>query len=389
MNVILTINGGSSSIKFAIYSADSTSDRLLGGEVQRVGQPGTTLSAKGLGDEICSRPSTALDQAAAADQMIELLEQRLGDRRVIAIGHRVVHGGLKLIEHQVITTAVLEQLHTAIALDAVHLPREIALIERFGKHFSDIVQVACFDSAFHQDLPTVAKMLPIPRTYYNAGVRRLGFHGISCTFLMEELRRVAGDQAANGRVILAHLGSGASLTAVKEGKPIDTSMGLTPLAGIMMGTRPGDLDPGLIVYLLRTDKMTADQLDEMLSKNCGLKGVSGISSDMRDLIDEQNSVPAAKQAVDAFTYSAKKMIGAYTAALGGLDTLIFAGGIGEHSVDARLGICQGLEFMGINLDTAANRANAAMISTGPVAVRVVATDEESMIARITRAVFQA
>jgi acetate kinase len=380
MDAILTINGGSSSIKFALFDATDISSRLLSGEIQRVGQPGTVLNAKGLGEEIRNQTIEAADSSAAVEHLVKLLRDRLVRRTIAGIGHRVVHGGLHLIDHQIITANVLDQLREATEFDAAHLPREIALIEIFAKHFPDVKQVACFDSAFHKDLPTVAKMLPIPRKYFARGVHRLGFHGLSYAYLMQELRSVAGDQVADGKVIIAHLGSGASLAAVRNGKPIDTSMAFTPTAGIVMGTRPGDLDPGLLVYLLRSEKMSADQIDEMLNRKCGLLGVSDTSSDMRDLTSRRNTDPRAAEAVDLFCYSVKRMIGAYAAALGGIDTLVFSGGIGEHSSEARAGICAGLEFLGIKISPDANTASAPVISAGQVFVRVIATDEEAMIA---------
>jgi acetate kinase len=384
MDVILTINGGSSSIKFAVFeagdSADRCENRLLGGEIQRVGQPGTAISARGLGEPIKDQPIDAADHAAASEHLAQLLRQRLGDRRLIGIGHRVVHGGLHLVDHQIITAEVLTRLKAAQDLDVAHLPREIALIESMGRQFAGVPQVACFDSAFFKGLPMAAKMLPIPRNYFEQGVHRLGFHGLSYAYLMKQLRQVAGDSVADGRVILAHLGSGASMAAMKNGKPIDTSMSFTPTAGIIMGTRPGDLDPGLLVYLIRSEKLSADQLDDLLNKKSGLLGVSDTSPDMRDLLQRRAADTRADQAVELFCYSARKMIGAFVASLGGVDTIVFSGGIGEHSPAARAGICRGLEFLGIQIAADANTANADVISSGDVTVRVIATDEEVMIA---------
>jgi acetate kinase len=294
----------------------------------------------------------------------------------------VVHGGFHLLDHQLITEKVLDQLKEAKELDLAHLPREIGLIESFGTQFPGIPQVACLDTAFFKDLPTLSKLLPIPRKYFDAGIHRFGFHGLSYTYLMQELRRIAGDTVADGRVILAHLGSGASMAAVKNGKPIDTSMSFTPTAGLMMGTRCGDLDPGVLVHLIRNEKLSADDLNDLLNRQSGLLGVSETSADMRDLVGKRTSDPRAAEAVDLFCYQAKKYIGNFAAALGGIDTLVFAGGIGEHSADARAGICSDLKFLGIEIDPAKNTANAAILSTGPTAVRVIATDEEIMIARI-------
>lgn len=379
--VLLTVNGGSSSIKFAAYDGDR---QLLKGEVERVGQPGTVLSAEGLGPIVKDQPLDAADPAAAADALIDWLQARLGDAAVRAIGHRIVHGGLRLLDHCRIDAGVLEQLRAAVVLDAAHLPREIALVEAFGKRFPNVPQVACFDTAFGRDLPAVARTLPVPRRYTDAGVRRFGFHGLSYAYLMGELKRL-DPAAADGRVVLAHLGSGASLAAVHRGRPVDTSMSFTPLAGTVMGTRPGDLDAGFVTYLLRTERPSVDDLDHLLNHDCGLAGVSGTGSDMRDLQKRQATDPHAAEAVALFCYSARKWVGAFAAALGGLDTLVFAGGIGEHDAVVRAGICNELAFLGIELDAAANGANAAVVSKpgGRVTVRVMPTDEEAMIARIT------
>jgi acetate kinase len=280
---------------------------------------------------------------------------------------------------------VIAELKSAEPLDLAHLPREIALIEAFGKAFVDVPQVACFDTAFHRHLPRVAQLLPIPRKYSDGGVRRFGFHGLSYSYLMSELARIAKPQAA-GRVILAHLGSGASMAAVRGGEPIDTTMAFTPTAGLVMGTRPGDLDPGLLVYLSRIEKWTPDQMDDFLNSRCGLLGVSQTSADMQDLQKREANDPRAAEAVELFCYQARKWIGALAGALGGLDTLIFSGGIGEHAPEIRRRICEGLEFLGLRLDARLNSDVAPLISTpqSSVAVRVIPTDEEIVIARIVR-----
>jgi acetate kinase len=340
------------------------------------------LSAQGLGAKAEKLPIEAGDHGEAAGALVKWLREPLGDRKISGIGHRVVHGGFHLLDHQLITEKVLDQLREAKQLDLAHLPREISLIESFGQQFPGIPQVACLDTAFFKDLPTLAKLLPIPRKYFDDGIHRFGFHGLSYTYLMQELRRVGGDAAANGKVILAHLGSGASMAAVKNGKPIDTSMSFTPTAGLMMGTRSGDVDPGVLVHLIRNEKLSADQLNDLLNRQSGLLGVSGTSADMRDLVAKRGTDSNAAEAVDLFCYQAKKWIGSFTAALGGIDTLIFAGGIGEHSADARAGICSDLKFLGIEIDAAKNAESAPIISTGPTTVRVIPTDEEIMIARI-------
>ena len=243
--------------------------------------------------------------------------------------------------------------------------------------------MACFDTAFHHDLPRVARLLPIPRRYEAQGVRRYGFHGLSYTFLMGELARLTGAETAQGRVILAHLGNGASLAAVRDGKSVDTSMSFTPTAGVPMSTRSGDLDPGLVGYLARTENMSAKQFNEMVHFKSGLLGISETSSDMHDLLKCETQDIRAAEAVALFCYQVKKWIGAFAAALGGLDALVFAGGIGEHSAAVRSRICDGLGFLGIDLDKKRNDATEAVISTatGRVVIRVIHTDEEIMIAK--------
>ena len=276
-----------------------------------------------------------------------------------------------------------DELHQLSPFDPEHLPEEILLTEAFHRRFPDLPQIACFDTAFHHDLPRVAQLLPIPRRYDAKGVRRYGFHGLSCACLMEELARVAGAKAARGRVILAHLGNGASITAVRGGKSMDTSMSFTPTAGLPMSTRSGDLDPGLGWYLSRTENVTARQFHHMINHESGLLGVSETSSDMRELLLREKQDVRAAEAVALFCYQAKKWICGMAGALEGLDTLVFAGGIGERASEIRARICGGLEFLGIKLDEKQNAANAGMISkkTGRVAVRVIRTDEEWMIAK--------
>jgi acetate kinase len=278
---------------------------------------------------------------------------------------------------------MVEALHQLQPFDPEHLPEEILLTEAFHRRFPDQAQVACFDTAFHHDLPRVAQLLPIPRRFEARGVRRYGFHGLSYAFLMEELARVAGSPAAQGRVILAHLGNGASLAAVHQGQSVDTSMGLTPTGGIPMSTRSGDLDPGLVWYLARTEKMSAKAFNEMVNFQSGLLGISETSSDMHDLLQRESTDARAAEAVALFCYQVKKWIGAFAAALSGLDTLVFAGGIGENAPIVRARVCDGLGFLGLELDSQRNAAGAAVISaeTSRVAVRVIHTDEEWMIAK--------
>jgi len=381
---ILTINGGSSSIKFALFETGDSLRRILSGAIERIGLPEAALRVKGLGPaDNFSRLVTASDHTVAVGVLMDWIEERSGRETLAAVGHRVVHGGPKYSEPQRITAEMVEELHQLSPFDPEHLPEEILLTEAFHRRFPDLPQVACFDTAFHHDLPRVAQLLPIPRRYEAHGVRRYGFHGLSYAFLMGELARLAGAEAAQGRVILAHLGNGASLAAVRDGKPVDTSMSFTPTAGVPMSTRSGDLDPGLLWYLARTEKMSAKQFNEMVNFQSGLLGVSETSSDMRHLLDRETQDVRAAEAVALFCYQVKKWIGAFAAALGGLDTLVFAGGIGENASPVRTRICDGLEFLGIELEEKRNVANKDVISTDAsrATVRVIRTDEELMIAR--------
>jgi acetate kinase len=387
---VLAINGGSSSIKFAVFTDGARPEPVLRGAVDRIGSADSALSVKTPGGAPAREPLAAADYAAAADRLAAWLFARAENRDLFGIGHRVVHGGMRLLEARRATPEVLAELRGAVPLDRSHLPREIALIETFARLIPGVPQVACFDTAFHRDLPPAARILPIPRAYTDAGVRRLGFHGLSYAYLMEELARTAGVEAARGRVILAHLGSGASLAALENGRPADTTMALTPTGGLVMGTRPGDLDPGLVLYMMRAGGLSADEADALLNERCGLRGISDTTSDMQELLTRQASDSRAAEAVEIFCRQARKGIGAFAAALGGLDTLVFSGGIGERSAEIRRRIVAGLAFLGVTLDAAANDRHAPVISRseGDVAVRVIPTDEESMIARETRRVLE-
>jgi acetate kinase len=380
---ILTINGGSSSIKFALFEAGDSPQRILAGGIERIGLPDASLRVKGLNQaDNFSRSVTAPNHTVAVDALMDWIEERVGVDGLTAVGHRVVHGGPKYSQPQRITPEMVEELRRLVPFDPDHLPEEILLTEEFHRRFPDLPQVACFDTAFHHDMPRVAQQLPIPRRYEAQGVRRYGFHGLSYAFLIGELARQAGAEVARGRVILAHLGNGASLAAVRDGKPVDTSMGFTPTAGVPMSTRSGDLDPGLVWYLARTEKMSAKQFNVMVNFESGLLGVSETSSDMRDLLDREAHDVRAAEAVALFCYQVKKWIGSFAAALGGLDTLVFAGGIGENAPPIRERICDGLGFLGIELDEKRNAANAGVISseTSRTSVRMIRTDEEWVIA---------
>jgi len=380
---ILTINGGSSSIKFALYKVGEPLERGLFGKVDRIGLSDTNLVFNDpAGNPSKSLSIKALDHKSAANFLIDWLEKQNGFDSVRAIGHRVVHG-MKHIQPEMVTQELLDELHRIRPYDPDHLPREIELIETFRQRNPKLPQLACFDTAFHQTMPRVAKLLPIPRRYDAKGIQRYGFHGLSYAFLMEELARLGDSAATAGRVILAHLGNGASMAAVHDGKSMDTSMGFTPTAGLVMSTRSGDLDPGLAPFLLRTEKMTTKQFYEMVNHESGVLGVSETSSDMRDLLDYETKDVRAEEAVSLFCYQAKKWVGSFAAALGGLDTFVFAGGIGENAPIVRSRICAGLNFLGIQLNEKRNSENAGVISTDAsrVMVRVIHTNEELMIAR--------
>ncbi len=381
---ILTINGGSSSIKFALFEDIHSFQKILKGSIERIGLSDTTLQVKGVDQEDnFSKPITVKDHATAVGSLMDWIEQRSHHKALIAIGHRVVHGGPKYWKPEKITKKMIEDLHKIESFDPEHMPQEIHLVEAFHCKFPNLPQWACFDTAFHHDLPRVAKVLPIPRHFETQGVRRYGFHGLSYEFLVGQLGRLAGLEAAQGRVILAHLGNGASLAAVREGKSIDTSMSLTPTSGIPMSTRSGDLDPGLIWYLSRTEGFDAKRFNELVNFKSGLLGISETSSDMEDLLTAEGQDKRAAEAIALFCYQVKKWIGSFAAALGGLDTLVFAGGIGEKAPIVRARICDGLEFLGIELEEKKNKENEGVISldASRVAVRIIRTDEEWMIAK--------
>jgi acetate kinase len=388
--LILTINGGSSSIKFALYRIGEPLRQGLHGKIDRIGLSGTNLTftdPTGKQEKSCTFPAS--DHKSAANFLIDWLEEQTAFESVQAVGHRVVHG-MQHTAPELVTQELLEELHRITPFDPEHLPGEIELIEEFRRRHPKLSQVACFDTAFHRDMPRVARLLPIPRRYEAEGVQRYGFHGLSYAYLMEELARLGDPAATNGRVILAHLGNGASMAAVRDGKSIDTSMAFTPTAGLVMSTRSGDLDPGLVSFLARTEKMTAPQFQKMVNHESGLLGVSEISSDMRDLLAQEGKDVRAAEAVALFCYQAKKWIGSFAAALGGLDTLVFAGGIGEKAPLIRERICEGLGFLGIELNQKRNAANETLISPGTARVRarVMRTDEEFMIARTVARVLQ-
>lgn len=381
-STVLTINSGSSSIRFAVFESGATIRRRLAGKIDRIGLRGSTLTVAGAEAQTSfTRRVAARSHRAAGDFLLDWLATQPRCAGIQAVGHRVVHG----MQHRAptrVTPRLLAQLRRIVPFAPEHLPHEIALIEAVGRRYPGLAQVACFDTAFHRDMPRVAKLLPIPRRYTTGGIERYGFHGLSYAYLLEQLRKL-DPEAVKGRVIFAHLGNGASLAAVRGGRSIDTSMGFTPTGGLVMSTRTGDLDPGLVYYLAQVKGVTRARFLRMVNHESGLRAVSGSSPDIRDLLRRAPRDARAADAVELFCYQAKKWLGAYAAALGGVDTLVFAGGMGEHAPAIRARICDGLDFLGLRLDSRRNARNAPVISSARsrVKVRVIPTDEELMIAR--------
>jgi acetate kinase len=380
---ILIINGGSSTIKFALFAVDKTLTHLFHGKIDRIGLTDSTMTYN-VEEENRENtlPINVSDNKMASTYLMNWLEKQVEFSSVKAVAHRIVHG-MHHTESERISPELLDELRQIIPYDPDHLPNEIELIKTFLQHYPKLKQVACFDTAFHTTMPRMAKLLPIPRRFDTKGIQRYGFHGISYSYLMEELTRIEGSKAAHGRVILAHLGNGASMAAVSEGKSIDTSMGFTPAGGLIMGSRPGDLDPGVAWYMMNSENLNSKQFNHLINHDSGLLGVSEISSDMRDLLEQETNDFRAAEAVALFCYQAKKWVGAFVAALGGLDIMVFAGGIGENSPKIRSRICNGLHCFGIEIDEKRNNANAPIISTGNsrVTVRIINTDEEWMMAK--------
>jgi acetate kinase len=392
---ILTINSGSSSLKFAMYEAVSERPAsvlaaretlVLAGSLERIGLSGGHFQAR---DERGASLADELRELPDATAALSILLAWLRDRSLAlpdAVGHRIVHGGPHHTQPEIATPALLATLRALVPLAPTHLPAELDAIAAVSRAFPGVPQVACFDTAFHRSRPLVGQLYGLPWSLTEAGVLRYGFHGLSYEYILRELAREAGPDVASGRVVAAHLGNGSSMAAFHAGDSIDATMGFTPLGGLVMSTRPGDLDPGVLLYLLEEQQLTASQLRTMVNDQSGVLGVSGISSDMRDLLArERDGDERAALAVALYCYTARKYLGALAAALGGIDTLIFTAGIGEHAAPIRGRICTGLEFLGIRIDPERNAANARLISTeeSAVPVRVIPTNEELTIARHT------
>lgn len=381
---IVTVNAGSSSVKIAVFSQPEM-QRVLDISISGIGQPVAKLRVMRRGMSAQTKDVHIADFAAASHLVLEMLHKEIPSGSVGVFGHRLVHGGGKYDSPMRVVDISESNWELLSRLDPSHTPRARQLVSQFAQHYPAAPQIACFDTAFFQDLPQVAKILPVPKKYYEAGVRRYGFHGLAYTSLLSKFREKAGETAVNGRVILAHLGSGASVTATWQGKPIDTTMGFTPTSGIVMGTRSGDLDPGIFNFLHRQNNISSDEFDRMVNFESGLLGISGITGDMYSLLQLETENEDAALAVELFVSDVKKAIGAYAALLGGVDSLIFSGGIGEQSAPIRDRICQGLEFLGIEIDKAANQNNAFLISSADsgAGVHVTEADEARVIAEQT------
>jgi acetate kinase len=383
---VLALNSGSSSLKFGLYGVGpSRIERLLSGEAESIGDKSGKFHAKD------SRGNALLYETgpiASQREAIIHIGKLLGDSKMpvpAAIGHRIVHGGPKLRQHCLIDDSVLAQLEAATAFAPLHIPSALSVIRFAQEHFRGLPQAACFDTTFHAGLPAVARVLPVAKELQSEGIQRYGFHGLSCESIVHQ---VANDLP--NRLVIAHLGNGASVTAVRAGKSIDTSMGLTPTGGVIMGTRSGDIDPGVLIYLLREKKFDATMLEELVDHRSGLLGISGVSSDMRQLHEAAASNADVRLAIQMFCYSVRKQVAAMIAALGGIDLLVFTGGIGENDVEARAAICGGLSWLGVSLNPARNRSGENPVSelASPCAVHVLPSREDQQIAYHTWALSQ-
>lgn len=388
---ILAINRGSSSLKFAIYNMGQSETLVLSGGMNKLDSSiGFFHVRDANGKNLVDKQLNLAAQNGDIGTFLTWLKGNAAGKNLDAIGYRVVHGGTKFNQPNLVTPELMALLKEIVPFAPDHLPQEIRIIETVGKAYPTLKHVACFDTAFHRSMPDLAQVFALPRSLRDEGVIRYGFHGLSYDFIMNELKNEAGRDVANGRVIIAHLGSGASMAAVRSGKSIETTMGFTPAGGLMMSTRSGDLDPGIILYLLERQGLSSSCVREMLNKQSGLLGVSGLSSDMEELLEKEAENPYAAEAVELFCYQAKKFLGAFAAVLGGLDTLVFTAGIGENSSVIRWRICKDMNYLGISLDSSRNDVNAPVISceNSPVTVRVMKTNEELMIARDTRDIIQ-
>ena len=378
--VILCLNSGSSSVKLAVFRLGDKETLLAQGATERIGQQKGRLWIRGPAEEILvDQTNDFPDHQVAVRAMLAAFQQLLLPKPA-AVGHRVVHGGPGYTEPALVDPQLLDTLRKLIPFAPLHLPGALHGIESVAAQFPGIMQVACFDTAFHRRMPEINQRFPLPRSFYEEGIRRYGFHGLSYEYILYVL-----GPAARGRTIIAHLGNGASMAAILHGRPLDTTMGLTPTGGFMMGTRCGDLDPGILLYLMDEKGYGPARIDDLVNHESGLLGVSGISSDMKTLLEKSTNDPQARQAVEMFCHHLRKHIGALAAVLGGVDMLVFTGGIGEHAAPVRWNVCQGLAYLGIHLNEERNTRHADQISTpdSSCQVCVIPTNEDLMIARHT------
>jgi acetate kinase len=384
---ILVINSGSSSLKFGLYvQRDGEEQAVLDGLADGIGRDSGKLELKDPQSQVLRSESVRFASEDEALSHAARWLAELSELKPVAIGHRVVHGGPHLVAHQLITPAVLGELQSCVHFAPVHIPTALRLITAAEKAYPQLPEFACFDTAFHTTIPEVGSRFALPRQLFDEGIHRYGFHGLSYESIVYQL----GAELPS-RTVIAHLGNGASLAAVKEGRSVDTSMGLTPTGGIPMATRSGDLDPGVLLYLLRVKKMNADSLEHMLNRESGLTGISAGKSDMRDLESAAaGGDQKAQIAIEMFCTGIRKVVAAYSAALGGLDMLVFSGGIGEHSGPVRSSVCNGLGFLGVSIDDAGNQADSSTLSTkgSKVGVRIVPSQEDLQIARHSRALLR-
>ena len=384
---VLTLNAGSSSLKAGLHRTDDDAPLVLAVDMDRIGGAGGRLRIRDArGELIAERRETLPDFAAALAALFAAVGEHAGPDRLVAVGHRIVHGGTRYVRPEWVSPAMVAALRELVPLDPTHMPQALAGIEHVSANFPALLQAACFDTTFHRRMPRQAQMTALPRELQDEGIGivRFGFHGLSYESIMRELREV-DSVAATGRVIIAHLGNGASMAAIRSGQSVDTTMGFTPTSGLVMGTRCGDIDPGVLIYLLERKKMTPRAVNSMLDEHSGLLGISGTSADMRDLLSAEATDPRAADAIGLFCYRARKYLGAFASVLEGVDALVFTGGIGENGAVIRERICAGQGFLGIEIDPKANAADAPVISThrSAVTVRVIPTNEERMIARGT------
>ncbi|WP_306262635.1 acetate/propionate family kinase [Pararhizobium sp. IMCC21322] len=380
MTGILILNTGSSSLKFGLYRASLEPEMLVDGQVDRIGLA-ARLSVKSDASTF-DQPVTAATHSEALAVVLKALESHREGLEIVGIGHRIVHGGVHFTEPAVLTPSTIEALQKLCPLAPLHQPHNLAGVEMARKAFPDAVQIGCFDTSFHRSHPWVNDTFALPRFFYDQGVRRYGFHGLSYDYITGVLARDY-PELHQGRVVVAHLGNGASMCAIKAGRSIGSTMGFTALDGLPMGTRCGQLDPGVVLYMMQQNGMSPEDVNNLLYTRSGLLGLSGQSSDMRSLLASEN--PQAAEAIDYYVFRARREIGAMTAVLSGLDALVFCGGIGENAAVIRERIVDGLDYLGLSVDQAQNQENAHDIGNGATRLMVIPTDEERIIARAVQA----